>query len=305
MLALDGFVTLSPSARPTVELTDPLAPIEPRILLGVAVSTRLARMAPPASTLIGRVVDELGEPIAGAQVIATDAAQQRTLSATSDRNGAFSLTSRDGARLTLRAQAEHRVPGQLEVVLRGVRFDLGDWSLPRGRGTVVGRVLGPDGLPKGSVLIGAFTLPDGSAGSAPPVVEVITSEAGTFALRDLPAGPIQLSASALGFRDAQLDVVVPVDTELNSELTLSEALPEGQIRGTVRGTGGTPLTATIRIEPLGLVLSAARDGTFSIDVAPGRYEVLVTAPGYEPQQRVADVEQDGVTVLPVDLVRQP
>jgi hypothetical protein len=215
------------------------------------------------------------------------------------------MTSTQGARLALRAQAEHRVPGQLEVVLSSATFDLGDWALPRGRGALVGRVLGPDGMPKARVVVGAYPLPEGSAGDAAPLAEMTTTEDGTFALRDLPAGPLQLSASALGLRDTQLSVVVPVQGELSSELVLAEALPEGQIRGTVRGYAGAPLNATIRVEPLGLVLSAARDGTFSIDVAPGRYEVLVTAPGYEPQQRVADVERDGVTVLPVDLVRQP
>jgi hypothetical protein len=160
-------------------------------------------------------------------------------------------------------------------------------------------------MPKANAVVGAYTLPEGSAGDAQPLASMVTTEDGTFALRDLPAGPIQLSAVALGARDAVQQLVVPVQAELSAELVLAEALPEGQIRGTVRGSGGAALTATIRVEPLGLVLIAARDGTFSIDVAPGRYEVLVTAPGYEPQQRVADVERDGVTVLPVDLVRQP
>jgi hypothetical protein len=304
-LALDGFLSLSPSARPNASPADPLVPIEPRVVLGVGLSARFTKPPVREALLIGHIVNELGEPIAGATVTVTDAARKQTRTATTDRTGAFSMTSYLGARLALRARADHRVAGQLEVVLGSLTFDLGDWSLPRGRGALVGRVLGPDGTPKPHVAIGAYTLSEGSAGNAPPLAEMITTEDGTFALRDLPAGPLRLSARALGLRDAQLDVVVPVEGELSAELSLAEALPEGQIRGTVRGFGGAPLSATIRVEPLGLVLSAARDGTFSIDVAPGQYEVLVTAPGYEPQQRVADVERDGVTVLPVDLVRQP
>jgi len=306
LLALDGFLSLSPSARPSIEPTDPLVPIEPRVVLGVGLSARFAKVVQERpAVLIGHIVDELGEPIAGATVVATDAARKQTRSATTDQTGAFSLASTQGTRLMLRAHAEHRVSGQLEIMLSSTTFDLGDWALPRGRGALVGRVLGPDGMPRPSVVIGAYTLPEGSTGDAAPLAEMTTTEDGTFALRDLPAGPLQLSARALGLRDMQLNVVAPVQGELSSELVLAEALPEGQIRGTVRGYAGAPLNATIRIEPLGRVLSAARDGTFSIDVAPGRYEVLVTAPGYEPQQRVADVERDGVTVLPVDLVRQP
>jgi hypothetical protein len=307
LIALDGFLTLSPSGRPVVGPGEPLVPIEPRITLGVGLSARFGKqpVTRPA-TLTGHVVDELGEPLAGATVTATDAASKQTITATTDARGAFTMTSTVGTRLQLRAQAEHRVPGQLEVLLASTGFDLGDWSLPRGRGALVGRVLGPDGLPKADVAIGAYALPPGRAADAQPLAQMVTTEDGTFVLRDLPAGPILLSATApLGMRDAQRELVVPVQAELSAELTLAEALPEGQIRGTVRGTGGAPLAATVRIEPVGLVLAAARDGTFSIDVAPGRYEVLVTAPGYEPQQRVADVEKDGVTVLPVDLVRQP
>jgi hypothetical protein len=281
-------------------------PIEPRITLGAGLSARFAKRPPvrPA-TLTGHLVDELGEPIAGATVIATDAAGRAILTTTTDSSGSFTMASTEGARLRLRAQAEHRVAGQLEVVLATQAFDLGDWPLPRGRGALVGRVLGPDGTPKADAVVGAYTSSEGSALDAPPLASMVTTEDGTFVLRDLPAGPIQVSATALGSRDAVQQFVVPVQAELSVELMLAEALPEGQIRGTVRGIGGAPLTATIRVEPLGLVLVAARDGTFSIDVAPGRYEVLVTAPGYEPQQRIADVERDGVTVLPVDLVRQP
>lgn len=305
LLALDAFLTLSPSGRPEVALSEPLLPVEPRVLLGVGVSARWAKKVEQPSTLIGHIVDELGQPLPGAQVIATDVAHARTLTATTDGSGAFTIAGIQGTRLALQAQAEHRVPGKLEIALTSSTFDLGDWPLPRGRGALVGRVIGPDGLPRASVTVRAYTSPQGSASDAPPIAEMLTTEDGSFALRDLPAGPMQLAASALGLRDAYVDVVVPVQQELVTEITLLQALPEGQIRGTVRGFGGQPLTATIRIEPLGLVLNAERDGTFSVDVAPGRYEVLVTAPGYDPQQRFADVERDGVTVLPIDLVRQP
>lgn len=306
LFALDGFMSLSPSGRPSLDIDAPLVPLEPRVTLGVGLSARFAALpAERPAAVVGRVVDELGEPIAGATIVATDASRGQTLTATTDGRGAFRLSSLRGTRLTLRANAEHRVPGQLDVTLATPTFDLGDWSLPRGRGALVGRVLGPDAMPKAGAAIGAYASTDSGAADAPPIAEMVTSEDGTFALRDLPAGPVQLRASARGARDTQQDVVVPVQAELSTELTLAEALPEGQIRGTVRGFAGAPLVATIRVDPLGLVLTAARDGTFSIDVAPGSYDILVTAPGYEPQQRVAEVELDGVTVLPIDLVRQP
>jgi HSP20 family molecular chaperone IbpA len=45
----------------------------------------------------------------------------------------------------------------------------------------------------------------------------------------------------------------------------------------------------------------AADGRFEIDVGPGRYRVTIAAPGYKTQTRQVDVEENGVTVLNVDL----
>ena len=42
-------------------------------------------------------------------------------------------------------------------------------------------------------------------------------------------------------------------------------------------------------------------GRFQVDVPPGRYRVTISAPGYQVQQRKVEVEENGVTVLNVDL----
>ena len=45
----------------------------------------------------------------------------------------------------------------------------------------------------------------------------------------------------------------------------------------------------------------ADGGRFEVDVAPGSYEVRVSASGYEPQRRRIQVERNGVTLLNIDL----
>ena len=60
-------------------------------------------------------------------------------------------------------------------------------------------------------------------------------------------------------------------------ITLLERLPVGQIRGTVRGAGAAPVRAEVHVEPLGAVLNVAEDGTFVLDVVPGRYQVTIVA----------------------------
>jgi hypothetical protein len=81
------------------------------------------------------------------------------------------------------------------------------------------------------------------------------------------------------------------------------ALPPGQIRGRVRSLRGPALRAEIEIAPLGLQTQSEADGSFAIDVAPGDYEVTVRAKGHVAQTRTATVEQNGVTILVIDLER--
>jgi hypothetical protein len=75
----------------------------------------------------------------------------------------------------------------------------------------------------------------------------------------------------------------------------------GQIRGNVRAFSGAPLRATITVEPGGLRTSTAADGKFSLEVAPGKYTVQLRASGYKPQDREVVVDEEGITVLNVEL----
>jgi Carboxypeptidase regulatory-like domain len=78
-------------------------------------------------------------------------------------------------------------------------------------------------------------------------------------------------------------------------------VPSGQIRGNVRAFSGAPLRATITVQPGGMQASTAADGTFSLDVTPGKYTVQLRAPGYKSQDRDVIVDEDGITVLNVEL----
>lgn len=301
-LALDAFLGVTPTARPNVAMSQPFVPVEPRVWLGVGLASFVGSLRSSRGTVTGRVVDQRGAALPNVRVSSEG---KSSTTVTTDRAGRFSIDAKRGSRLSLRAELPLYVPVKRQAVLEGETLKLDDWQLVRGRGNVRGRVIGPELAPKASVVVAVFESAAGSTSGEEALAEAITSDDGTFLLEALPSGPLYLVASALGFRDAQVGVSVPVEQELQVELKLSEALPEGQIRGTVRGARGAQLAATIRVEPLGLVITAGSDGAFSLDVAPGSYQLLVTAPGYEPQQRVATVERDGVTVVLVDLLRQP
>ena len=49
----------------------------------------------------------------------------------------------------------------------------------------------------------------------------------------------------------------------------------------------------------------AEQGRFEVDVTPGMHEVRISARGYMTQVRRVQVEENGVTLLNIDLKRAP
>jgi hypothetical protein len=160
-----------------------------------------------------------------------------------------------------------------------------------------GRVASADGsaLPEVRVSVRA------SSGVEAEAVEVDAD--GRFAFTGKPGQSVTVQAEAKGYEpDSETVTLVAGDTT-EVKLTLKRQLPGGQIRGLVRSFKGTSLDAQITIDRSDQASRALRtqDGHFEVDVAPGAYEVTITAPGYETQRRRVEVEKNGVTVLNVDL----
>jgi hypothetical protein len=158
-------------------------------------------------------------------------------------------------------------------------------------GALRGRVLDANG----SVVDGARVSVN-SAGR-----EATCDTRGNFEFDSLPAGTLELYVQAPQWAPVVVPVIVLPGQELQLDVVLREQLPIGQIRGTVRGAGGEPVLAEITIEELQVRETSAEDGTFALDVQPGRYTVTVSATGYAREQREVDVEHNGVTVLLIDL----
>lgn len=157
-------------------------------------------------------------------------------------------------------------------------------------------------LPRARVTL---TRPAESAEKPPevsgPLVELAP---GRYRLDQVPPGRWHLRAEADGFRAIDRDVDVTAGAPLKLEARAEVATPPGQVRGLVRSYGGKPLAATVRIEPGGAQAMTDAEGFFQIDVAPGQYEVVIEAPGYTAQRRVAKVDQQGVVIVNADLARR-
>ncbi|MDZ4696468.1 MAG: carboxypeptidase-like regulatory domain-containing protein [Deltaproteobacteria bacterium] len=131
-----------------------------------------------------------------------------------------------------------------------------------------------------------------------------TDANGRISAQKLPVGELTVRVQANGFRPFELKRTVSANEIVQLEAALQDKTPAGQMRGLIRSFGGTPVRAEIEVEPLGTTFQTETDGTFKVDVPPGKYKIKVRASGYESQYRSLKVEDDGVTVLNIDLRRR-
>jgi hypothetical protein len=139
-----------------------------------------------------------------------------------------------------------------------------------------------------------------AAGGVETEVEVNVGGDGRFVFRGKPGQALQVRAEAAGCTPASRPVTLPQADGVDVALALERRLPSGQLRGLVRSLKGADVDAEILVEP-GERRVRAQRGRFEVDVPPGSYEVTISAPGYETQTRRVQVEENGVTLLDVDL----
>jgi len=172
-------------------------------------------------------------------------------------------------------------------------------AAPPVTGKLDGRVVTADGAPltEAQVTVAA----GGQAAEA-----VAIDDDGRFTFSGKAGQTLAIEARAAGHDAASGTVTLAAGSTAELTLTLPRRLPSGQIRGLVRSFRGAGVDAEIKIDATEQTSAAPRtlrtqDGRFEVDVAPGRYEVTITAPGYETQRRRVEVEQNGVTLLNADL----
>jgi hypothetical protein len=128
-----------------------------------------------------------------------------------------------------------------------------------------------------------------SSGAQPPVAE--QAAAGPY--REPAPAEATAPASAVDAQEAAPAAVAAADAPAELE--------KAQVRGHIRSFSGQPLRATITLKPGGLKASTDAQGYFMLEVAPGRYSVRLRSFGYVSQTRQILVEENGVTVLNVEL----
>ncbi|HVV88593.1 MAG TPA: carboxypeptidase regulatory-like domain-containing protein [Kofleriaceae bacterium] len=161
-------------------------------------------------------------------------------------------------------------------------------------GTLRGRIVDDDGspLPGATVRVGERT--------------ATTGDDGTFTLAELTPGDVEATIERPGHQPLTRTFAVAADADgapaaAQGDIVLARVRPPSQLRGVIRGFDGQGLAATVRVEPLGVDVTAAADGTFTVDVPPGSYQVVVTLDGFASQTRKLTVEEEGVAIANIEL----
>lgn len=126
----------------------------------------------------------------------------------------------------------------------------------------------------------------------------------TFEVGTIPVGPAELVVRAERLKDWRQPIQIGAGEPLELRVEMIPAANSGQIRGLVRGFDGKGLRARVSIEPGAQAVHSDADGSFRVEVPPGKYTVEVSVDGYRTQKLTARVGKDGVVVLNVDMLRE-
>jgi hypothetical protein len=125
---------------------------------------------------------------------------------------------------------------------------------------------------------------------------------GKFDIDGLPSGAAKVAASASGYKSHEVKTALTSGDTASVTVPLEKELPPGQLRGVVRSLRGTPIAgATLRVQPGGTTAVTDASGYFELVLAPGDYEVEMTAAGHESQRPTVHIDQNGVTIYNFDL----
>lgn len=134
-----------------------------------------------------------------------------------------------------------------------------------------------------------------------------TFDDGHFEFEAVPEGAVTLQVTSAGFESVSVEL--EADKPRSPEIMLRPAVPAGQVRGKVLDLQGNPVVAKVTIlgdasnkaDELSVVVAA--DGSFELDLAPGRYVVRLEHPDFAPQRRNVVVKDKGVVILNIALIR--
>jgi protocatechuate 3,4-dioxygenase beta subunit len=270
---------------------------------------------PPRLAVKGVVVDEAGQPVAGADLKATPVASpsMRNLAvmlsggfARSAASGRFQLSRlAAGTAYDLRVRHQGFAPARLAVPARAAGGPAQDLRvvLHPGR-TAFGLVIDSGRRPVAGAQVQLRAAPstdiNARLGEGRDLLRFpgVTDAAGRFEVKNLPAGSFDLAVRAQGFAPLTVPGLSLPEGTGASDLGTVQLAPGGAIHGVVSNAQGEPV-ADAEVQARGadrdglsflldeaesMASFTAADGSFALEnLAPGRtLDLFVTHPGYGP-----------------------
>jgi hypothetical protein len=222
----------------------------------------------------GSVVDSNGNPITGATVTGGG------LTSVTNSSGAYALTNVPAGLITLTASAAGFQPATESVtVAAGNNTTASPMTLTSNLGNVTGKVTDTSNNP----IVGASVSFGGG--------NVTTDTTGTYNFTSIPAGTIQLVASATGFQSVTQNVTVTGAQTTTANFTLATTTSSpGTVTGTVTNiaTHGVISGATVKWNATSATTSAG--GVYTLNnVAGGTQTITASAGGYLPVSSTVSV----------------
>jgi hypothetical protein len=222
----------------------------------------------------GSVVNTGGTGIAGAAVSADG------LSTVTDSSGKYTLNNLPSGTQTLDVSATGYEPGSATVtVAAGTTTTASNITLNSAIGNVSGKVTNSTG----SAISGASVSFGGGS--------TTTDANGNYSFTNIPAGTIQLVASATGYQSVTQNVTVTGGTTVTANFSLTAASSSpGTVTGTVTNisTGGIISGATVKWGTVSTTTNSSGVYTLS-NVAGGAQTVTASATGYLPVSNTVNV----------------
>jgi hypothetical protein len=139
---------------------------------------------------------------------------------------------------------------------------------------------------------------------------LLTDDNGRFLSWPIEASErlLQVSATAPGFRPGQQDVMRSPAGDTKSVAIKLVPLGKkvaGYLRGSLTDKGtGLPVAGTIAVPSADKKFRTNPDGTFTIELLAGRYELLITAPNMKAQEKQITLGPGEVVILNIDMTPQ-
>jgi Carboxypeptidase regulatory-like domain len=138
-------------------------------------------------------------------------------------------------------------------------------------------------------------------------VQVASTDAeGAFVVDGLVPGVVRVHLSGPGLVEADEAVSVPAEGEARVEVSLhsSAEAATAALIGLVRDESGAPVAAAVKILELGLAAAADPRGQFRFNLPPGRYTLVIAAPGFVTQRKTVQAAPGEQNIYNVDLAKE-